>query len=170
MCICHDKKIIFIHIPKNAGTSVLSYLNTSIENILPDSNWEDYYYQYKKYWDSHTKFSIIRNPYCRFKSIYRHLRLRSNINEFANLVKEKSFMVAKPQSQFICDENKIIVDKLIRYENLNQELEKIGIYNFPQKNKSKIISNDRLQMNEKTVKIINQIYKKDFEILGYEYN
>ena len=106
MCICHDKKIIFIHIPKNCGTSVLSYLNSSIQNTLPDSNWENYCYQYQEYWESYTKFSIIRNPYCRFKSIYKYLRLRSNINEFANLVKEKSFMVAKPQNNFICDENK----------------------------------------------------------------
>lgn len=172
MSICHENKLIFIHIPKNAGTSVHSYFNTPIESILPDKTWKEYSSFFNEYWEEYTKFSIVRNPYCRFKSFYKYLKIGKDINHFAKIVKGKKdrMYITKPQYHYICNEaNDIVVDKIIRYENLEDDLKKIGIKNFPRVNESKKISEERMIMNENTINLIHSIYKKDFEILNYDF-
>jgi hypothetical protein len=77
-------------------------------------------------------------------------------------------VLTRPQSFFICDENNIMVDKLVRYENLEKELSSVGIHNLPRKNVSKTIPEDRLLMNQETIDIINTLYKRDFDLFGYE--
>ena len=42
MSICHVNKLIFVHVPKNAGTSILNYFNSTPESILPDQSWKEY--------------------------------------------------------------------------------------------------------------------------------
>jgi len=78
-------------------------------------------------------------------------------------------VLTRPQSFFICDGDSVMVDKLVRYENLDKELSSIGICNLPKKNVSKTIPDDRLLMNQETIDIINTIYKRDFDLFGYEY-
>lgn len=169
MSICHDRKLIFVHIPKNAGTSIHSCFNSPIESILPDQTWKEYSSFFKE-WDEYTTFTIIRNPYCRFRSIYKYLKIGKDINYFANIVKNKygQMPIARPQCHYICDNDDIMINRIIRYENLNSDLDSLGIKNFPQVNKSKSISNDKLVMNKDTLDIIHNIYEKDFRILGYD--
>ena len=40
MAICHERKLIFIHIPKNAGTSIIKAMG--IQNMLIDKSIEEY--------------------------------------------------------------------------------------------------------------------------------
>ena len=74
--ISHDKKFIFIHIPKNAGTSVgndfnieTSYHNTAQEyiNLLG-----------KKKYNNMFSFAFVRNPFSRFLSLYNYARLEES--------------------------------------------------------------------------------------------
>ena len=167
MAICHVNKLIFVHVPKNAGTSILSYFNSTPESILPDQSWKEYSLFYKE-WNSYTTFSIIRDPYSRFKSFYKYLRIGPHINHFAKIVRDNYMVLTRPQSFFICDKNNIMVDKLVRYENLEKELSSVGIHNLPRKNVSKTIPEDRLLMNQETIDIINTLYKRDFDLFGYE--
>lgn len=170
MSICHRRKLIFVHIPKNAGTSIFSHFNSLPESILSDQSWKQYSLFFKE-WENYTTFSIIRDPYCRFKSFYKFLRIGSNINRFAEIVRDNisNMILTRPQCYYICDNDKVVVDKILKYENLEEELESIGIFSIPKKNVSKIIADEKLIMNDQTIGIINEIYKKDFEILKYEY-
>ena len=59
MSICHDKRLIFIHITKNAGSSIKEYFNC--DDGLSDLFWEEYKKHYSSHWDSYTKFSIVRD-------------------------------------------------------------------------------------------------------------
>ena len=40
MTICHERKLIFVHIPKNAGTSIIKAMG--VENIFMDKTIEEY--------------------------------------------------------------------------------------------------------------------------------
>ena len=168
MSICHVNKLIFVHVPKNAGTSILNYFNSTPESILPDQSWKEYSLFYDE-WKYYTSFSIVRNPYSRFESFYKFLRIGSNINNFVKIVRDNNMILTRPQHYYIYDNGKIMVDKLVRYENLDKELSSIGICNLPRKNVSKTIPEDMLLMNQETIDIINTIYKRDFDIFNYEY-
>ncbi len=189
MSICHDKRLIFIHITKNAGSSIKEYFDS--DDGLTDLFWDEYKKYYSSYWDSYTKFSIVRNPFCRFISVYKFIlggsiglnpwlahpsadlpEIGLTINEFADYVYNnfngklfKWFLY--PQHLFICEENDIMVDKVIRYELLDKDLEKIGITGLPLLNKSKSLPIAKIKMSEDTKKKIYELYKKDFEIFGY---
>jgi len=69
--MCHERKCIFIHIPKNGGTSVyealgldksLHYTYRHYENLFPTE------------WDTYFKFTIIRNPWARLVSSYEYAK------------------------------------------------------------------------------------------------
>ena len=47
MTINHEKKLIFIHIPKNAGSSIINEMGR--ENMLIDKTVEEYKEIYNKY-------------------------------------------------------------------------------------------------------------------------
>ena len=79
MAIDHKKKLIFIHIPKTAGTSV--YKSLDIKDIsynnkfLGHKSIEDYKKQYQNYWENYLKFTIVRDPIDRFISAYKFARM-----------------------------------------------------------------------------------------------
>ena len=188
MSICYDKKLIFVHITKNAGTSIKQYFNR--DDNLTDKFWKEYKEYYDRYWDSYTKFSIVRDPFCRFISIYKFIlggpdviprmphpsadlpEIGPTINEFAEYVYNnfngklfKWFLY--PQHLFICEGNDIIVDEVIRYESLDKDLERIGIRGLPFLNKSKSLPAAQISMSEDTKKKVYELYEKDFQIFGY---
>ena len=71
--ICHKSKVIFIHIPRTAGTSVEKAfvgkdwfnIDVSTKHIYA-STARDYY---AEFWDEYFKFSIVRNPWDRMLSL-----------------------------------------------------------------------------------------------------
>ena len=74
-----------------------------------------------------------------------------------------------PQYLYICNEyDKIIIDKVIKFENLKEELvsmDKIFL-NLNHINKSP--ENSFIILNESEKDTIYNFYRKDFEIFGYE--
>ena len=91
-----EKQIIFIHIPKNAGTSIEWALMTdkqkkecdkhefgyeewkvnyyNIEKINRHSKFNDYKHFESVKWLNYTKIAVIRNPYDRMVSWYNYLK------------------------------------------------------------------------------------------------
>ena len=78
MYINHEKKFIFVHIPKTAGSSIHIFFKDFFNILdrsdpLPEIHHKSFSsilnedYSYRNYF----KFAVIRNPYDRFLSAYR---------------------------------------------------------------------------------------------------
>jgi hypothetical protein len=197
--ICHDYKCIFVHIPKNAGQSIEHvFIN------LVDLTWEtraplllrqnnrpelgppklahlkaDQYVRFKyltqKMYDEYFKFTIVRNPWSRAVSIYKHFGFNSKV-EFTDFIKgvfqtklliDMGWFVG-PQSNFIySDTGDLLVDYIGRFENLqnsfNEICEHIGLSEglMPHVNKS-IDVIPTLNLNLKYI-VKNLLHKKNKE-------
>lgn len=69
MAISHTHKLIFVHNPKCAGTSIIRYFD--MEDWGHDSASKSKE-KYSKYWNEYKKFTVVRNPWDRFYSNYRY--------------------------------------------------------------------------------------------------
>ena len=75
MPISHKYKLIFIHIPKNAGTALTKYLQMKDEG---HHSWQYYRRRYPAQWKTYTKIAIIRNPWDRVISNYTYARMEKS--------------------------------------------------------------------------------------------
>lgn len=83
----YSERILFIHIPKNAGTSICHSFN--IENPTHITSKEIIKCYGSNHFNKHFTFAIIRNPLDRFLSLYNYSRMdRSYYHN--NLIPEKS--------------------------------------------------------------------------------
>ena len=105
MPVCRNKKIIFIHIPKNAGESIEKSLNiyngNKVENIFGISDsivlqhltaiqLKNSYFDNSE-WNEYFKFAVIRNPWSKAVSEYNwYLRYGPKIQffEWVNTLKK----------------------------------------------------------------------------------
>jgi chondroitin 4-sulfotransferase 11 len=152
MPICHNRKFIFVHIPKNAGSSVEVTLGIYRKEFMvesKDSIVEDgisYSLQHltatqlteheltKPFFKNYFKFSFVRNPYQRVLSEYFWLKQKKiDINKkspenFSSWLDTYYSVIDKDhkltQYQYLYDkENNLMVDFLGRVENFNQDFE-----------------------------------------------
>jgi hypothetical protein len=133
--------------------------------------------------------SVVRNPYSRRISeiFFRKKISEENIND--NDIQEKietiitndinSYLENKhhddnhfiPQYKFLCDKNEKIYNNIdiLKFENLNNNMKKIGFHDFNVNiNKSEKKHDYMYYLNKNSINLINKIYKKDFELFGYE--
>ncbi len=68
--ICHQHKIIFIHIPKCAGRSICHAFNQHFDHHTASF----YETQHTEHWNQYTKFTTVRNPYQRLVSMYHYIK------------------------------------------------------------------------------------------------
>jgi hypothetical protein len=196
MTINHEKKLIFIHIPKNAGTSIIKSMG--IENLYIDKTFGQYKEHYKKYWNEYTKFSVVRDPIDRFISAYKFARMEEsnwfsgtgeynlekhphyelcnklNINEYVEYVykNRKDFYKCNqwiiPQTFHVTnDRHEIEIDFFVRYENLQKDLKRIGIENIEKLNSSHIQDNKLIKLTRKSKNILYEIYDIDYQNFNY---
>lgn len=196
MTINHEKKLIFVHIPKNAGTSIIKAMG--VENIYMDKSIEEYKEHYKDYWDNYTKFAVVRDPIDRFISAYKFARMNESgwfsatgeeglekhhhyelcnsidINQYVDYVyhnPEKLNRWIVPQSWIITDqEGKIEIDYFVRYENLLEDLNKIGIDKIERLNSSKIDDKNCIQLSFSSKQKLKIIYNIDYKNFNYKKN
>ena len=193
MPIDHDNKFFFVHISKTAGISIASSLKLKFDGHKPISNYQKYIKE------GYKSFAVVRNPYERFISNYFYVfqknekglpksQYRSNRHPDLNLLEGKSIKecinflnedilklsleIWQPQHYFICLNDKILVDRILRYENLNHNFKKVcklwglGHFNLITDNKTDHDHyNDYLDRNDK--EILYKFYQKDFEIFNY---
>jgi hypothetical protein len=74
-------------------------------------------------------------------------------------------ILKNPQSWFICNNNDVMVDVVIRYENLYEDLKKIKINHIPYLNSSKIVDKSLVNLSKTSIDRLYQIYKEDFKLL-----
>jgi len=133
--------------------------------------------------DSYFKFAIVRNPWERLVSEYKFIaRPEVAFSDFilkrfpAGGSSDRGRHVA-PQWRFICDQSKaVIVDKVIRFENLKEELENTFRQIFgdatelPHINASKDKRDYRTFYSQPTLDFVANFYREDIELLGYKFD
>jgi hypothetical protein len=147
MVICHNKKCIYIHIPKTAGTSVEQFLRDHGRNGLEYHGVRggrsmhhftafDLKRENPSIFNIYYKFSIIRNPYDRLLSEYywtpipgigyKSRQTKADfITYVSKVVNQKLFYDNIfndhfiPQYLFIYNGKNSLVDQLFRYEDLD---------------------------------------------------
>jgi hypothetical protein len=175
--------LLFVHIPKTAGMAVRHHLN----NLGQDSwvrtwMWGHDPYQVLKQNNNIDqtvyKFAVVRNPFDRAYSYYRfltklHPEWKISFNSWLDIpensgrLTEVNTLSAYDQSFFIYQDNKTELDKIYRYENL-QELEEDLNFSLKKINIGSYTKEE--YYNEYTPEIIGRvrkIYSRDFKNLGY---
>jgi hypothetical protein len=156
MFINHKHKFIFIHIPKNAGTSIRNSFNIKgydkkvVSKRYPHSTCSEIkQYCGEKVWNEYYKFAFIRNPFDRLVSFYhfhksdqyKHKigRERAFNQSFKEWVMDiNDLNVTHSQSYYLDEE----INFIGRYENLQNDFNKvckatkIAEYTLPHYNKS----------------------------------
>lgn len=184
----NGKKLIFIHINKTAGTSILSTLGKKKFHL----NCKDIIQLIgRKKFDSAVKFAVCRNPYDRALSMYYHRiktnqsNLKNNPIDFNSWVEKvfsdekdtsyynKDLKMFAPQIDWLKDENNcVVIDNILKFENLDAEFlefsSKFGINKKLPKLNLGVHKKDRKEVyNLKSVKIIQERFKEDFDFFNY---
>ena len=197
MCIIdHDNKIIFIAIPKTGTTSTQSFLRyiLSKNSIIINSNHvnsiglckhstaKDISSIIENYSDYHS-IAVIRNPYDWYISWYTY-RMRPNSGFPTNTMSFKEYLNKQPMEEilsYICDDNNnIIVDSIIRYED-GIECEIINILSklIPINKKYKLMklnvskkrdkNNYKIYYNDETKEIVKNLQSNTLKKFGYQF-
>jgi len=195
MAYSEKHNLIFLHIPKNAGTSIIETLgmshgHTDLENMN----------SLKEKHPTAKTFVVVRNPWDRVVSVYKYLRMKKSFwhsrdgctkfgitpdhikaqkckdfKEFVHKIKNKDFKQAvhlRPQTCWI--PKNILVDHVLYYEqNLNEQFKiklnvdiELKILNVSDKDNNKTY---RDYYDEETKQIISDVYKSDIIQLGYAF-
>jgi len=127
-------------------------------------------------------FSVVRNPYDRVISDlfwYKLIKNDSDSTKIYNVIKNKYLNRNdldnhnKPQYKFVTDEMGVLIPniKIFKTEQLNQSNDKLSNFLGLKINVIKKIhvnKNYSRYLNRDTISLINDVYKKDFELFGYE--
>jgi hypothetical protein len=198
MVVCHIRKIIFIHIPKTAGSSIEHLLRDEgkyeLDFIGVRNGRSTHHYMgielkliLKELYPTYYKFSFVRNPYDRLISEYFWCRLNNvghkfnkTFDEFLDyvedVIKNKKFFKPIendhfiPQYSFLFFNNKLIVNNIFKYEDIETVAPLI---------KKRLKIKTSLQHLNKSVKNeitltqgqkdrIYNLYRIDFETFNYE--
>ncbi len=191
-----EKKVIFIHVPKCGGLSIKKLFNFP----GPRHNTLRYHLKkHKKECEEFFKFSIVRNPWDRAVSWYSYhstQKCRKTAicyqKSFEQWVKDgcishwtnvdgtqwgdKTGNNPMNQHEFLINEKgKIGIDKIIKLENIEKELEILkktfGIEGkTPKVNKSKRPKkNYKLMYDEEMKDIIYKKFNKDINLFNYDF-
>ena len=185
---------IFIHIPKNAGNTVLRQLGC----YGAHESYADYLKKDMRRFKQYYKFSIVRNPWDRMVSAWAFLKSGGShledkmyakkyiepFNSFDDFVtawinKRYVFKMVHfyPQWAFICNlAGNIQMDFLIRFEELeaglatvNKKLSLGWPEKLPCRNPSSREKSYQDYYSEESKQIIANVYQTDIEMFGYKF-
>lgn len=191
----NEYNMIFIHIPKAAGTAINLGLFGRLAG-LGHVSCQKYLQIYgKAKFDSMFKFTFSRNPYDRFVSAYEYLRNGGNnshdllfknevideykdfndfvLNGFSKNTKIQNHIHLKRQTDFLLIGNKICVDFIGRHENIEKDYRYIASMihdsrELESKNTSRSDKSfEEYFSNDSVKKIVADFYETDFTLLKY---
>ena len=195
--ISHDKKCVFIHIPKCAGSSInqdLDLKSVGFSGHSPAS-------YHSEFLDKYFSFTFVRNPYDRIVSAYKYFRKlkeghrwykrnkiisdaanKMDFKEFVNYIPDFMKLMKREEGSFesgihfqpfyyFLDEP---VEYIGRFENIQHDYFNIrSRINLPLKNLPKTNStnnsNYRQLYIEQTKNTVYNIYKEDIKKYNYEF-
>lgn len=183
-------KIVFIHIPKAAGTSIAGLLYGKRNGHLKAEYVQQ---QLGVNYKEKYSFSVSRNPYDRLVSAYNFARQGetkhgaiTNPGFYQSSVFEtfESFVenwlvkqdlnqldpVFQPQHLFVFKDKKCLVDELFkveRMEKLEGKLSSLLEKSVRFKKKNQSTYKKRIEYSPELKNKVYQLYQKDFELFGY---
>jgi len=203
--IFHKHKLVFVGIPKNASTSIYEVLWSKSDREHNHATMlEEYEHQDYNLINSYHSFSVVRNPYERAASAYRMMKHKDSLGNpvmTGHLGKDVSFkekiqefhmrgkgsikgavdIVWYPQYHFVCFKQKILVDELLRFENLNDEWREFAT-KLNERNPISGVATELHTSNqspgeywrdyydgdEELYDMVYHLYEEDFKLFGYE--
>lgn len=187
----HSRNVMFVHVPKTGGTSIRSFLDKNgMDHWNRDQRLvhHDPLYMLLKHNEVQKDtfvFSVVRNPYTRAFSYYKHFLYQNGINRtfhyFLNYVRNRGMvllhrgayqrtpMIIYNQSYYLHDDNgEISLDKIYRYENL-AEFEQDFDVNLPKYNVGNYTTQEYIHCYDKQcIGLVKQIYLEDF--INFKYS
>ena len=139
-----ERLILFVHIPKTAGQSIFSVVSSHWNYVEHAKHDPLFLLEKNNYIEGAYKFSVVRNPYRRTFSYYKHFNKVNHteytFGQFLDIIKSgasfpKTKMIPYSQS-FYCLNivGDIGLDKIYKFENL-KELESDLSVSLPHINK-----------------------------------
>ena len=134
----------------------------------------------KDVWDSYFKFTIERNPWDMVVSYYYFWMKHNCEISFEEFVKSGIFRNAA-NAPFYMDGDEVLVDRVVKYENMDTELAEISeLIGYPEniadimegiraKSHIRQEKNYHKMYDEELKKIVAQQFKREIEIYHYEY-
>ena len=182
--------VVFFHVPKTAGVSVSRALYGKSLGHFYASNVK---VLMPRLFESAFTFGVSRHPVDRLHSAYRFARsggtdemgIRNpkkytnqsffSFNDFVTrwLVNQKLENldgVFRPQYLYLCDDNKIIVDRVFEFSNLveiEEVLSELLDKEINLKHSNISYNNEIEKISGTSMKIIKDLYRLDFEIFNY---
>lgn len=172
---------LFVHIPKTAGQSVFDCIDDKWNRSFPMKH--DPYFHLQRINEIGPevyKFCVIRNPYRRTFSYFRHWIRQVGGGEqpfeyFLGQIKNKVFyertpMYSYPQSLYVLDTDGEIGRDLniFRFEKLEELEDRIKI-KLPHKNVGDYTDEDYYKAyTEKNISMVQKLFKVDFDNFNYE--
>jgi hypothetical protein len=190
------KPFLFIHIPKNAGTSIENMFLTNkieigrhkIENNVIENIGVNEWHCPPKYRDlnfnDYIAFCVVRHPIDRIISEFNYMHsidwieIPDDINKYVkealgNNVDQFAFdghLI--PQSEFIQDKYGNVITTILKFENLESELKLFMKkhrlkYKIEKANSSNKINSIK-DLNSESLRLIKSFYKNDFVLFDYD--
>lgn len=186
---CDKYKLIFIHVPKCAGTSIVTQLSGKQDGRI-HAEIHHYLAASRRRYEDYFKFGFVRNPIDRLYSAYNYMRAGGNkgvldgevnkrlftgemsLNTFIQeyLTKDFSYSLThfKPQWSFLeSNAGTIKVDQIYRVEemseainDLNERLPSLGLVNTVN---NKSTSEVEEELTQESLNVILEVYEQDFQ-------
>ncbi|KXJ59715.1 MAG: hypothetical protein AXW14_14905 [Alteromonas sp. Nap_26] len=187
-----NEGVLFIHVPKAAGYSVSMaiygralghFYAKDVKRFCPNT-----------FSDAFT-FGVVRHPVDRLYSAYCFAK--SGGTDVMGMRKPEQYSTAafdsfesfvcewlanqdlaqidgvfRPQHFYLCDSGKIIVDEVFRLEEIDAGVEKLSAVLCREiliEHHNQSVEKNKIDISTETLSIIEQCYKKDFEIFGYRF-
>lgn len=185
------RNVLFIHIPKAAGTSILRALGKKSEAGRRHVPWHIYERVDYAYFHKAFKFAFVRHPHDRCYSAYNYLMQGGNqttdLITQPLLAKYKSFdgfaveglgegsfrnhLLFQPQSNFLCDENgKTVTNFLGKTEDIVEDTKKLSEMLNVELEVSHLnrSSQNKGNSTSEARQVIYELYKQDYKTFNYE--
>lgn len=196
MSIYHKWNTVFVQIPRNASQAIHHRLRNRTDDRLSWGTYFDVMHENDpELFETYFSFACVRNPYERLISAYEAETQSTGsppwglqFKDFIDKIYEEGTMFYinypnhyMPQYKFITIKDLILVDEIIKYENINEDWIKIStIINNKTKfshvaDKLEVINGNTWRMSknvddyydDKSKKKVYELYHKDFELFGY---